>query len=95
MTPEHERALRISEYLTGWNRATPEDKGEVARFTRDEFTLILHGTRTVRLIGRGWDEDLRFYDVAARISDDDHDLELEQQYANQHSYHVEGFADND
>lgn len=90
----NERALRISEYLTGWNRAIPQ-KGEVARFTRDEFTLILHGKRTVRLIGRGWDEDLRFYDAAALISDDDHDMKLEQQYVNQHSYQVEGFTDND
>jgi hypothetical protein len=95
MTPEHERALRISGYLAGWDRAIPEGKGEVARFTRDEFTLILHGTRTVHLIGRGWDTELRFYDAAAKISDDDLDMKLEQQYVNQHSWDVDGYADNE
>jgi hypothetical protein len=95
MSEEYERALRISGYLTDWDRAIPEGKGEVARFTRDEFTIILHGTRTVHLTGRGWDTELRFYDAAAKISDDDHDMRLEQQYVNQHSWSVDGYADNE
>ena len=65
---ELERATRISRYLTGWVRTVP-GRGDVAAFTRGDFTIRLHGTRKVRLSGPGVDGDLRFYDAAALVAD--------------------------
>jgi hypothetical protein len=68
MISEHKRAARIAPYLSGWVRTLPEP-GDVAAFKRGEFTVRLHGARTVLLTGQGISEDLRFYDAAARIAD--------------------------
>jgi len=65
---ELERAERISRCLTGWERTIP-GRGDVAAFTRGDFTIRLHGSRKVRLTGPGVDGDLRFYDAAALIAD--------------------------
>lgn len=65
---ELERATRIGRFLTGWVRTIP-GAGDVAAFTRGDFTIRLHGSRKVRLTGRGVDVDVRFYDAAALVAD--------------------------
>jgi hypothetical protein len=61
-------STQVTPYLTGWVRALPAP-GDVAAFSRGEFTVHLHGAREVRLTGPGVDADLRFYFAAARVAE--------------------------
>lgn len=63
MTP-----AQIAPYLAGWER-TVLSRGDVAAFSRGDFTIHLHGTREVRLVGPGVNANLRFYYAAERIAE--------------------------
>jgi hypothetical protein len=64
---ELERAKLIAVASRGWERTLPE-QGDVAAFRRGDYTIHLHGTRTVRLTGRGNALELSFHGVAAFVA---------------------------
>ena len=60
-------------YLSGWERTIlPGEK--IAAFQRGGFTIHLIGKRDIRLTGKGFTGEMRFYDAAKKV------MELENEY---------------
>lgn len=67
-TYEYER--RVAQHQTGWE-ATLTAKGDIRTFTKDGYTIHLHGKHTITLTGNGFTGELSAYQAAVKI------LELE------------------
>lgn len=56
----------VTPWLSGWQRVMLQP-GDIATFTRGEFTVHLIGTHDIRLTGPGTDKTLRFYAAATTV----------------------------
>lgn len=64
-------AMVVAPYLTGWEKATRLD---ATVFLRGDFVIQLIGKHDIRLIGKGFSGEMRFYDAAKKVMEIEHEM---------------------
>jgi hypothetical protein len=60
-------SVRVRPYLSGWERVIRPDYPGVITFLRGDFMIHIIGKHDIRLIGKGFSGEMRFYDAAKKV----------------------------